>query len=126
LQARNIKTHFQKEREILQKLSIWKHPYIMDFIGSFEVQLELEFGHFDLILPYAEGGNLYDFLRLSVPPPWLYMGTGCEPFYLALFIQTRGIVDALAFLHEKQSHVGFVIHRDIKPAIFSSITASLS
>jgi serine/threonine protein kinase len=116
MQSKNIAYSFQKEREILQKLSTWRHLHIVDFIGSFEVRSESKFGHFDLILPYAEGGNLYEFLRLPHPPEWLYKRPECMPFCEALFVQMKGIVDALAFLHAKTSHAGFVIHRDIKPA----------
>jgi serine/threonine protein kinase len=116
MQARQIATGFRKERDILQKLSIWKHMHIMQFIGSFEVQSESKFGHFGLILPYAEDGNLYDFLRLPGPPKWLHANSGSDPFCQALYVQIRGIVDALAFLHTKILHVGYVIHRDIKPA----------
>lgn len=116
MQLKNIACGFQKEKEILQKLSAWRHLHIVDFIGSFEVHSESKFGHFNLILPYAEGGNLYEFLRLPRPPEWLYKRPGCMPFCEALFVQMKGIVDALAFLHAKTSHAGFVIHRDIKPA----------
>lgn len=116
MQLRNIALNFRKERAILQKLSAWRHPHIVDFIGSFEVPSESKFGHFDLILPYAEGGNLYDFLRLPRPPDWLLTGPGCPPYCKVLFAQTKGIVDALSFLHAKTLHAGFVIHRDIKPS----------
>jgi serine/threonine protein kinase len=116
MQLKNIASSFQKEREILQMLSAWRHLHIVDFIGSFEVHSESKFGHFNLILPYAEGGNLYEFLRLPRPPEWLSKGPGCMPFCEVLFVQMKGVVDALAFLHAKTSHAGFVIHRDIKPA----------
>jgi len=116
IQSRNLACIFQREREILQKLSTWRHLHIVDFIGSFEVQSESKFGHFDLILPYAEGGNLYEFLRLPRPPEWLFTGPGCRPFCDALFVQAKGIVDALAFLHAKSSNAGYLIHCDIKPS----------
>jgi serine/threonine protein kinase len=107
---------FQKEREILSSLSIWKHAHILGFISSFEVPSEPKFGHYNLILPYAEGGDLHQFLRLPSPPEWLFTGPGCIPFCKTLYIQTKGIVDGLGFLHAKTSSAGYVIHRDIKPA----------
>ena len=90
--------------------------HILDFFRSFEVLSESKFGFFGLVLSFAEGGDLNQFLRLPRPPNWLITGLGCLPFCKVLFVQTRGIVDALKFLHDKTSSAGYIIHRDIKPA----------
>ncbi|KAF4637915.1 hypothetical protein G7Y89_g135 [Cudoniella acicularis] len=115
-QAKSIALAFRTERNILCRLSTWKHTHILDFFGSFEVLSEFKFGSFGLVLPFAEGGDLNQFLRLPRPPNWLFTGPGCIPFCKALFVQTKGIVDALKFLHDKTSSAGYVIHCDIKPA----------
>jgi serine/threonine protein kinase len=105
-----------KKREILRGLSTWKHVHTLDFFRSFGVLSESKFGLFDLVLSFAEGGDLNQFLHLPRPPNWLFTGPGCFPFCKVLFLQTRGIADALKFLHDKTSAAGYIIHRGIKPA----------
>jgi serine/threonine protein kinase len=116
IQAKSIPIAFQKERYILRGLSTWKHVHILDFFGSFEFLSESKFGLFGLVLSFAEGGDLNQFLRLPRSPNWLLTGPRCLPFCKVLFVQTRSIVDALKFLHDKTSSAGYIIHRDIKPA----------
>ncbi|KAH0538916.1 hypothetical protein FGG08_004507 [Glutinoglossum americanum] len=109
-QASGIAGVFKRERENLLKLSNWRHPHILEFLGSFEVLCEGKFGHYDLILPYADGGDLHAFLRLPWAPGWLG-----QDYFGAVYNQTIGVVDALAFIHSVSS-AGYIVHRDIKPS----------
>jgi len=92
-------------------------------LGTFETRCR-DFNTFNLVLPFAEGGNLHEFLRLERDTGWFARGypTG-DPslpgklgdWRYAVFRQAIGLVDALANLHDDKDGK-FIIHCDIKPA----------
>lgn len=106
---------FKTERECLRKLSTWRHGHVLELLSSFEAASEYQFGHYNLILPYGDGGNLYHFLRLPAVPEWLQNSSNSTPLWQTIYKQTVGIVDALAFIHSEVMS-SYVIHRDIKPS----------
>ncbi|KAI9762717.1 MAG: hypothetical protein M1840_001184 [Geoglossum simile] len=116
IQASDIQLIFERERSNLTVISTWKHCRILEFLGSFEVA-GTEFGHFDLIFPYAEGGDLHSFLRLEQEPHWLidYRARGNCTLTQAICKEITGLSEAVKFIHSK-GNPKYAVHRDIKPS----------
>ncbi|KAI9812565.1 MAG: hypothetical protein M1827_004554 [Pycnora praestabilis] len=106
---------FEQERDNLLAISKWNHERIMELLGSFEVTDD-NHGHLNLIFPYAEGGDLHNFMRLREAPEWLSEISkdkhGQDWF---IYKEIIGLANAMAYVHRKDAS-GFVLHRDIKPA----------
>ncbi|KAI9769839.1 MAG: hypothetical protein M1840_003833 [Geoglossum simile] len=117
-QGVGIERSFEEEVEMLKHVSSWKHENILGFLGAFKVPSDGPFGTYAIILPYADGGSLYDFLRLSEEPRWLRAARKHQKVHSwdITCTQVLGIIDALSLLHTKMAGSKFMIHRDIKPA----------
>lgn len=108
-------------RELSNLRAVPKHPRIMPLIGSYSSSQETIRGgsldNWNLVFPYAEGGDLHTLLRERDPPTWLVKTAGNEGKSVIEIIATEclGIAEALAFIHNKDNVV-FIIHRDIKPS----------
>ncbi|KAI9786680.1 MAG: hypothetical protein M1839_006231 [Geoglossum umbratile] len=115
IQASDIQLVFERERSNLAVISTWKHCRILEFLGSFEVA-GAGFGHFNLIFPYAEGGDLHSFLRLGHEPQWLidYRTRGNYTLAQAICKEITGLSEAVKFIHNKEN-TEYAVHRDIKP-----------
>jgi serine/threonine protein kinase len=125
-QVESVASAFHRER--LNLLSI-KQVRVVSVLATFEVKAP-RLGHFDLILPYADGGDLDGFLHANRSPAWLQKRRERGPDSdenggFCVFKMDRGervciyrnmvaLLDALAFLHHGSKEM-FVIHRDIKP-----------
>lgn len=92
-------------------------------LGTFETKCS-GFETLNIVLPFARGGNLYDFLRLERIPRWERCGfpssdpslIGClGDWRYAVYRETVGLAEAVTALHADNSG-NFIIHCDIKPA----------
>lgn len=111
-----VQRAFSEELDNL--LSIPKHARIIPLLGAFtESSAENACAAWNLVLPYAEGGDLHTFLREALLPLWLFKAAEYSGESAIQFIcrETLGLAAALAFIHNKGNFV-FVIHRDIKPS----------
>jgi serine/threonine protein kinase len=114
IQELDIQLVFERERNNLAIISTWKHCRILEFLGSFEVS-DTKYGHFNLIFPYAEGGDLHSFLRLDREPQWLTdYHSGKYTVYEAICKEITGLAEAVAFIHGIKNTM-YAVHRDIKP-----------
>jgi serine/threonine protein kinase len=109
---------FARERSNL--LAIPRHHRILPFLGSYKIEDDKDSGspgHWNLIFPYAEGGDLRTFLREESMPRWLVEASEFinKSATQVVCYEIVGLVEALAFIHNKGNRV-FVIHRDIKPS----------
>ena len=112
-------------------MSKWHHEHILGMLGTFETRCS-GFDTLNLVLPYAEGRNLHqflrlekdDFVRLEGNSQWEKQGypisdpslIGClQDWRYAVYRQAVGLIDALAVLH-KEKQGKFIMHFDIKPA----------
>ncbi|KAI9857271.1 MAG: hypothetical protein M1813_008309 [Trichoglossum hirsutum] len=114
LQASSIERLFVEELQVLRYISSWRHEHILEFLAAFKVPSDGRFGSYALILPYADGGSLHEFLRLSGPPDWLRETTSSADTCDIVYSQTFGLLDALTLIHSKLKSSNFIIHRDIK------------
>lgn len=117
---------FLREKESLVEVSKWNHGHLLGMLATFETHCE-HFITLNIVLPYAAGRNLHEFLRLENDegPIWWKKRefpesdtgfTGClKDWRYAVYRQAIGLVDALAALH-KDKNKKYIIHCDIKPA----------
>lgn len=118
-----LRDDFLREKDNLVEVSQWNHRHILGMLATFETKCA-NFETLNIVLPFAGGGNLYDFLRLEQDTRWQQRGyptsdpsfTGClADWRYAVFRETAGLVDAVSVLHEDRNGK-FIIHCDIKPA----------
>jgi serine/threonine protein kinase len=118
-----LRDEFLRERENLVEISAWGHDHLLGMLASFETT-GARFDTLNIVLPFAGGGNLYEFLRLEDDARWEQHGypiatpglDGClADWRYAVYREAVGLVDALAALHEDKSGK-YMIHCDIKPA----------
>jgi serine/threonine protein kinase len=92
-------------------------------LATFETRCE-KFESLNIVLPFAGGGNLYDFLRIENDNRWHQrsypvsdpsMPGSLADWRYAVYRETAGIADALKVLHENRNGT-FIMHCDIKPA----------
>jgi serine/threonine protein kinase len=118
-----VRDDFLREKEHLVEVSKWNHPHLLGMLATFETKCS-GFETLNIVLPFARGGNLYDFLRLEQETRWERRGfpspdpslVGClADWRYAVFRETVGLADAVAALHADNDGK-FIIHCDIKPA----------
>ena len=118
-----MREEFLRERENLAEISKRRHDHILGMLASFETKSD-KFNTLNIVLPFASGGNLYNFLRLESDTRWEQQGyptskpllRGClRDWRYAVYREAIGLVDALAELH-KDTNGKFMMHCDIKPA----------
>jgi len=92
-------------------------------LATFETRCS-GFETLNIVLPFARGGNLYNFLRLERNTRWERCGfpssdpslIGClGDWRYAVYRETDGLAEAVTALHADDSGK-FIIHCDIKPA----------
>jgi serine/threonine protein kinase len=92
-------------------------------LSTFETRCS-GFETLNIVLPYARGGNLYEFLRLEQDTRWERLGfpssdpdlVGClSDWRYAVFREAIGLAEGVAALHA-DNNGKFIIHCDIKPA----------
>jgi len=92
-------------------------------LATFETKCS-GFETLNIVLPFAGGGNMYDFLRLEQETRWEQRGyptsdpslVGClADWRYAVFREVVGLAEAVATLHE-DNNGKYIIHCDIKPA----------
>lgn len=119
----HLREDFLTEKKTLVAVSRWNHRHILGMLATFETKCA-KFETLNIVLPFAGGGNLYDFLRLEQDTRWQQRGyptsdpalTGClADWRYAVFREAAGLVDALRVLHEDRNGK-FIVHCDIKPA----------
>jgi serine/threonine protein kinase len=119
----HVREDFLREKNNLVEVSRWNHRHLLGMLATFETKCA-NFETLNIVLPFAGGGNLYDFLRLEQDSRWQQRGyptsdpalTGSlADWRYAVFRESAGLVDALRALHESRKD-NFIIHRDIKPA----------
>ena len=117
-----MRDDFLRERANLVEVSKRCHDHLLGMFASFETKGS-KFDTLNIILPFAGGGNLYNFLRLERDTRWEQYGypisdpslRGClVDWRYAVYRETVGLVDALAELHDDK-YGQFMIHCDIKP-----------
>jgi serine/threonine protein kinase len=118
-----MREEFLRERENLAEISKRRHDHLLGMLASFETKSD-KFDTLNIVLPFAGGGNLYNFLRLESDTRWGQQGyptsspslRGClRDWRYAVYREAIGLVDALAELH-KDTNGKFMMHCDIKPA----------
>ena len=118
-----VRDEFLEEKHNLINISKRRHAHLLGMLASFETTGS-KFDTLNIVIPYAGGGNLYDFLRLERLDRWEQCGyprpdpalVGClTDWRFSVYFQIIGVVDALAELH-RDSAGKFMIHCDIKPA----------
>lgn len=109
-----ITQRFNRELETLRTVSSRKHECIIEFSASFKVPSAHPFGHYGLIFPFADGGNLHEFLRLPRIPAWLAPLVSRSSLCEVVHTRVTGLMDALAFVHCKSPPSKYLIHGDIK------------
>ena len=107
---------FNRELETLRTVSSRKHECIIEFSASFKVPSAHPFGHYGLIFPFADGGNLHEFLRFPKIPAWLAPLASRSSLCEVVHARVTGLMDALAFVHCKSPSSKYLIHGDIKPS----------
>jgi serine/threonine protein kinase len=117
-QAQTIERLFKEEFRLLKIVTSWKHTHILEYLAAYKTYSGGPFGCYALVLPYADGGSLCDFLRLPEVPQWLLRSASAASTSncSVVFEQILGITEALALLHNKMDKGSFIIHRDIKPS----------
>jgi serine/threonine protein kinase len=116
-----MRQSYLEEREILIKIADFKHERILGLPASFEVR-STKTPSFNLIFPFASGGDLGSFLRLEEEPDWeisefpkSFVDGKLRDWRLSLYDEVIGIAEVLKFLHDEKN--GFIVlHRDIKPS----------
>jgi serine/threonine protein kinase len=92
-------------------------------LSTFETKCS-GFETLNIVLPYARGGNLHEFLRLEQETRWERLGfpssdpgmLGClSDWRYAVFREAVGLAEGVAALHA-DNNGKFIIHCDIKPA----------
>jgi serine/threonine protein kinase len=92
-------------------------------LSTFETKCS-GFETLNIVLPYARGGNLHEFLRLEQDTRWERLGfpssdpglVGClSDWRYAVFREAIGLAEGVAALHA-DNNGKFIIHCDIKPA----------
>lgn len=116
-----MRQSYLEERENLIKIADFKHERILGLPASFEVR-STKTPSFNLIFPFASGGDLRSFLRLEEEPDWeisefpkSFVDGKLRDWRLSLYDEVIGIAEVLKFLHDEKN--GFIVlHRDIKPS----------
>jgi len=118
-----LRGDFLREKDRLVEVSKWNHRHLLGMFATFETKCA-NFETLNIVLPFAGGGNLYDFLRLQKDTLWQQKGypvsdpsfTGSlADWRYAVYREAAGLADALRMLHEDRNGK-FIIHCDIKPA----------
>ena len=118
---RQMRQSYLEERENLIKIADFQQERILGFLTSFEVRSTRR-PSFNLIFPFAHGGDLRAFLRLEEEPDWetsefpkSFVDGKLRDWRLSLYDEVIGIAEVLRFLHDEKN--GFIVlHRDIKPS----------
>jgi serine/threonine protein kinase len=111
----------RSSRELNNLRAVPKHPRIIPLLGSYSSDQQttsgVSFDHWNLIFPFADGGDLHTLLRERDPPTWLLQAAENRGKSVIEIIVAEcfGLTEALAFIHSK-NNVVFIIHRDIKPS----------
>jgi serine/threonine protein kinase len=104
-------------------VSKWNHRHLLGMLATFETRCS-GFETLNIVLPFARGGNLYEFLRLEQDTRWARRGfpssdpslIGClSDWRYAVYRETVGLAEAVAALHA-DGNGKFILHCDIKPA----------
>jgi serine/threonine protein kinase len=98
------------------------HNHLLGMLASFETRCG-KYDTLNVILPFAGGGNLYNFLRIERESRWEQSGypisapllVGClADWRYAVYREVVGLADALAELHSDKNGK-YMMHCDIKP-----------
>lgn len=59
-----LRDDFLREKESLVEVFKWNYPHLLGMLATFETKCA-NFETLNIVLPFAGGGNLYDFMRLE-------------------------------------------------------------
>lgn len=117
---------YEAERKGLAKMMQRPHPNVLALLGSFEADSARGQKSWNLIFPFARGGDLYTFMRLpsgelqenpSLYPEALISCHHYGRLEHGILEECLGLLEALSYIHEPKNLDGhIIIHRDIKPA----------